>query len=156
MHISLRQITVDRLCSHAHRLVVLSMVVLCGVSRFALADVALVPIGNFSHGAEAAAEIVAYDAEHQRLLVINGEQCALDMLDIHDPRSPQLWKRIDLKPHGEMPTSVAAKNGRIAVAICRATGERGNVRASGPRRSIDRRNSSRIPPRYGDVFRRWR
>ncbi len=83
-------------------------------------ELQLQPIGNFVHGSEGASEIAAYDAARRRLLVINGEHDALDMLDLHDPRSPKLWRRVDLRSYGEVVTSVATNGKYIAVCICRA------------------------------------
>ena len=92
------------------------------VSSVARAQVTLVPIGSHAHGNDkstvGAAEILTYDAKHRRLLVVNGCDKTLDMLDIQDPSSPKLWKKIDLSPFGDMPTSVATSAERMAVAVC--------------------------------------
>ena len=71
-------------------------------------------IGRYETGIfdDSAAEIVAHDADNQRLYVVNGAQNKIDVLDITDPSSVSLISQID----AANPNSVAYSNGVIAVA----------------------------------------
>jgi hypothetical protein len=84
----------------------------------------LVPIGTFETGEfdEGAAEIVSYDADGQRLFVINSAAGTVDVLDISNPGSPELVDFIDVNddfPEGEVGgvNSVAVREGLVAVAV---------------------------------------
>lgn len=92
------------------------LVVLGGCS--APRSIELHAIGRFETGifGESATEIVAYDAEAQRLLSVNGARRCIDVLDLSDPRLPSLLRRIDVSSHGS-PTSVAVHQGLVAVAV---------------------------------------
>lgn len=70
--------------------------------------------GNYNQGA---AEIVAHDAETQRLFVVNGATSKIDVLSILNPTAPALLFSIDLVPYGRQANSVDVHNGIIAVAV---------------------------------------
>ncbi|BFM19460.1 choice-of-anchor I family protein [Gilvimarinus japonicus] len=77
--------------------------------------------GRYSAGQfdESAAEIPAYDADSQRLFVVNAEKGMLDVLDLSDPANPSLIDTIEagsVLADGEV-NSVAVKNGIVAIAI---------------------------------------
>jgi len=75
--------------------------------------------GTFETGVfdEGAAEIVAYDAETQRLFVVNSDATTVDILDVSDPTSPTRIDQIDATAFGDSANSVAVNNGIVAVAI---------------------------------------
>ncbi len=77
------------------------------------------PIGTFETGVfdEGAAEIVAYDAQTQRLFVVNSDATTIDALDLNDPTNPTRIFQIDATQFGDGANSVAVKNGIVAVAI---------------------------------------
>jgi len=62
------------------------------------------------------AEIVAHDVGAQRLYITNGEDTAIDIVDVQDPENPVFLSQIDLSSTGG-PNSVAVHNGLVAVAI---------------------------------------
>lgn len=64
-----------------------------------------------------AAEIVAHDADNQRLFVVNAGAATVDVLDIQDPSSPVLLQTIDATAEGASANSVAVHGGLVAVAI---------------------------------------
>lgn len=76
-------------------------------------------IGQYQHGtfAKLAAEIAAFDPRSQRLFVANVEQCAFDILDLSHPAAPVFVNRVSAKLHGDKPTSVAIRNGMIAMSV---------------------------------------
>lgn len=63
-----------------------------------------------------AAEIVAYDQRSRRLFVVNAAASSVDILNVRDPRSPVLVKRLDLSASGS-PNSVDVHDGVLAIAI---------------------------------------
>ncbi|MEM9480904.1 MAG: choice-of-anchor I family protein [Verrucomicrobiota bacterium] len=67
---------------------------------------------------EGAAEIVAYDSRKKRLYISNGNDSAIDIIDIRDVDNPQPILQL---PTGEAPTSVAVNprwwRNEIAVAV---------------------------------------
>lgn len=75
--------------------------------------------GRFSTGIfdKSAAEISAYDADSQRLFVVNGDSKAIDVLSIADINNPQLVGDIDVTALGRAANSVAVFDGLVAVAI---------------------------------------
>ena len=83
------------------------------------ASIQLSRLGTYSTGIfdEGAAEIVAHDPVSQQLFVVNGNDNAIDVLDISDPESITKSEMIDLSPYGAAPNSVAVKNGVVAVAV---------------------------------------
>jgi DNA-binding beta-propeller fold protein YncE len=95
---------------------------LAGALAFAQAPtgaLTLTPIGGYDHGGfdEGAAEIAAFDPGSARLFVVNSEAVTLDVLDLSDPASPALVTQLDMTRYGDGANSVAAHDGRIAVAI---------------------------------------
>jgi hypothetical protein len=86
-------------------------------------DIKLKPIGTYATGMfdEGAAEIVAHDPTTQRVYSINANAATVDVLDIRNPRNPTLVGTIDLSSIGGGATSVAVRNGLIAVAVPNAT-----------------------------------
>lgn len=76
-------------------------------------------LGRYSTGVfdGSAAEISAYDADTQRLLVVDGHHRAINVVDINDPTQPVLIQRINMLVPGYMPNSVAVANGVVAVAV---------------------------------------
>jgi hypothetical protein len=81
--------------------------------------ITLSPIGTYASGVPfdgdfGAAEIPAYDAETQRVFVVNGQQKKIDVLDISTPSAPSLIGSIDLALR---PNSVSAHDGLVAVAL---------------------------------------
>lgn len=63
------------------------------------------------------AEISAYDPASKRLFVTDAENAKVDIVDLADPAAPALLDSIDTTPYGAGPTSVAVRNGLVAVAI---------------------------------------
>ncbi len=79
-------------------------------------------LGTFDSGlGEGSAEIVAHDADSQRLFVTNSITKSVDILDISDPKNPTKVGSIDVnKVNGAMtggPNSVAVSHGLIAIAV---------------------------------------
>jgi len=66
---------------------------------------------------ESAAEIVAHDPRTRRLFVVNGATNQIDVLDFTDPADMTLLFSIDLGGFGAGPTSVAVREGVVAVAV---------------------------------------
>ncbi len=64
-----------------------------------------------------AAEIVAYDAKSERLLVVNAQARRIDVLEIRDPAVPTKVAMIDMAPYGAVVNSVAFSDGLIAIAV---------------------------------------
>jgi hypothetical protein len=81
--------------------------------------ITLSPIGTYASGvyAQGGAEIVAHDPATQRLYVVNGGALALDVLDISEPTLPALVASVDFSAVGDGPTSVACREGVVAVAV---------------------------------------
>lgn len=79
----------------------------------------LQPISRFETGIfdEGAAEIPAYDANTQRLFVVNGSSNAIDVLDISIPREITFIQSIDMSPFGGGINSVAVQNNIVAAAV---------------------------------------
>lgn len=73
-------------------------------------------IGSYDTKKEAGSEIVAYDKDSKRMFVTNGANNAIDVIDISNPTSTSLVKSIDLNTYGTGVNSVAAYNGKVAVA----------------------------------------
>lgn len=88
----------------------------------------LANIGRFRDPAaefdEGAAEIVAYDAQGDRLFVVNAEAATVDVLDLSNPAAPTRTTTLDLAAAAtdagisiDSANSVAVGNGLLAVAI---------------------------------------
>jgi hypothetical protein len=81
--------------------------------------ISIEPIGTYASGIfnASAAEIVAHDAQTQRLFTVNAESGKIDVLDIRNPSLPTLLLSIDVSPWGGTANSVASHKGVIAVAV---------------------------------------
>jgi len=83
--------------------------------------ITLNPIGSYLTGVfdEGGAEIVAHDPATQRLFITNGNDNTVDVVSIADPESPvKLFTLVFPAPFEDLaPTSVAVKNGVVAVAV---------------------------------------
>lgn len=66
---------------------------------------------------EGGAEIVAFDADTERLFVANGSDGTVDVLDASDPSEPKLVQQVSLDAYGSSITGVAAAEGLAAVAV---------------------------------------
>jgi Choice-of-anchor I domain len=76
-------------------------------------------LGRYESGVfdKSAAEIVAHDPGTQRLFVVDGDSNAIDVLSVSDPEHPGKEFGIPLAVYGVGPTSVAVKDGLVAVAV---------------------------------------
>lgn len=76
-------------------------------------------LGRYESGVfdKSAAEIVAHDPGTQRLFVVDGDSNAIDVLSVSDPEHPGKEFGIPLAVYGVSPTSVAVKDGLVAVAV---------------------------------------
>ncbi|MEZ5462945.1 esterase-like activity of phytase family protein [Dokdonella sp.] len=81
----------------------------------------LIKRGTYSSGVTAGSEIVAFDAGTQRLFVTNGATGAVDVIDASNVDAPALLFSIDISAFGSTVTSVAVKDGLVAVAIPNAS-----------------------------------
>ncbi len=82
--------------------------------------ISITPLGTYATGLfdEGGAEIVTYDSENQRAIVVNsGEGSSLDFIDISDPTTPTLAFSVDLTGYGDGANSVDYSNGTVAVAV---------------------------------------
>jgi hypothetical protein len=79
-------------------------------------------IGNYSSGG-GAAEISAYDPTSKRMFVINGPDSSLRIVNISNPALPVQVSKISIKPYGIDLTSVACKNGLVAVSVIDSNGK---------------------------------
>ncbi|KIM03008.1 MAG: hypothetical protein KN64_13285 [Sulfurovum sp. AS07-7] len=77
----------------------------------------LTKLGSYNTGKKAGSEISAYDPITKRLFIINGDTKALDIVDISDVTAPKLVQSISITPYATGITSVAVKNGKVAVAV---------------------------------------
>ena len=75
-------------------------------------------LNSFSNGASGAnsAEIVAHDAQSQRLFIANSIAGKMDIVNFSNPASPVLLSSISMAPYGNI-NSIAVHNGIVAVAI---------------------------------------
>lgn len=79
--------------------------------------VSVTHIGRYSTGVydDGAAEIPTYDANTERLFVVNGSIPGIDVLDISDPANPT---QIDaIETGGSGPNNVAVHDGTVAAAV---------------------------------------
>jgi 2',3'-cyclic-nucleotide 2'-phosphodiesterase (5'-nucleotidase family) len=85
-------------------------------------------LGRFSTGIynNTAAEISAYDPGTKRMFVLNGADTSFKVVNISNPSNPQLITSISVKPYGIDLTSVAIKNGIVAVAVIDSLGKTEN------------------------------
>ena len=83
-------------------------------------NVSLVRIGEYRTGIfdDSAAEIAAYDAATESLLVVNGADATVDRLDLSDPTAPVLLSQISVAAWGSDITSVTVDpEGNLAAAV---------------------------------------
>lgn len=85
-------------------------------------------LGRFSTGIynTAAAEISAYDKASKRMFVTNGPDTSMKVVDLSNPANPIQISSISIKPYGIDLTSVACKNGIVAVAVIDSLGKTEN------------------------------
>ncbi|MES2779633.1 MAG: choice-of-anchor I family protein [Bacteroidota bacterium] len=79
-------------------------------------------IGNYT-AAGGAAEITAFDPTSKRMFVINGPDSSLRIVNVSNPALPVQISKISIKPYGIDLTSVACKNGLVAVAVIDSNGK---------------------------------
>ncbi len=81
-------------------------------------SITLSPSGTYETGIfdESAAEIVAYDADTERLFVTNSNDQTVDVLDMSDPANPTLAFTLPTGLFGA-PSSVAVDDGLVAVSV---------------------------------------
>ncbi|MBL7796857.1 MAG: choice-of-anchor I family protein, partial [Saprospiraceae bacterium] len=72
------------------------------------------------------AEIVAHDPTSQRLFAISTGLQAFDIVDFSDPSAPVLVQQVSIAPYGAGITSVAVKNGVVAVCVSGLNNEQEN------------------------------
>lgn len=66
---------------------------------------------------EGGAEIVAHDAETQRLFIANGSEGTVDVVDVSHADRPELVEQVSLADYGASITGVGAGGGLAAVAV---------------------------------------
>jgi hypothetical protein len=77
-------------------------------------------------GEEGIAEIVAHDPVSQRLFTMSTGLKKLDVVDFANPLAPATIQQIDMSSYGSALTSVAVKNGVVAVAVAGVNNEQEN------------------------------
>ncbi len=81
----------------------------------------LVKIGHYESGlfGASAAEIPAYDAQSQRLFVVNAKEGVVDVLDFKQPNEPKYLQSLDAKKYlaNSEVNSVAVYKGIVALAV---------------------------------------
>lgn len=84
-------------------------------------------IGSFdpSNNGNSSTEIVVHDPATQRLFTISSLTDVFDIIDFSNPLMPTVIKTVDMKPYGGI-TSIAVKNGLLAVASPNGTDAQGN------------------------------
>jgi 2',3'-cyclic-nucleotide 2'-phosphodiesterase (5'-nucleotidase family) len=80
--------------------------------------------GNFYNAA--GAEIAAYDGSTKRIFVINGPDTSLRIVDVSNPANMQQIRFVSIKPYGIDLTSVAVKNGIVAITVIDSMGKTAN------------------------------
>ena len=75
-------------------------------------------LNSFSNGTSGSnsAEIVAHDAQSQRLFIANSIAGKMDIVNFSNPAAPVLLSSISMSPYGNI-NSIAVYNGIVAVAI---------------------------------------
>lgn len=66
---------------------------------------------------DSASAITAYDPESSKLFVVNVAEQKIDILSLANPSTPTKVGEIDVTPYGDSPTSVAIRNGIVAVSV---------------------------------------
>ena len=74
-------------------------------------------LGTYAGGGAAAAEIVGFDPTTKRAFITNGATKSLDIVDFSTPSAPTLITSVSISAYGSDLTSVAVKNGVVAVAV---------------------------------------
>ena len=99
-----------------------------GLSGFLQAQINMQFSGRFSTGFydKAAAEITAYDAVTKRLFITNGPDSSFKIVNASNPANPVLISSISIKPYGIDLTSVAVKNGVVAITVIDSLGKTEN------------------------------
>ncbi|PZU86266.1 MAG: alkaline phosphatase [Chryseobacterium sp.] len=84
-------------------------------------------IGSFdpSSNGNSSTEIVVHDPATKRLFTISSLTDVFDIIDFSNPLTPTVIKTVDMKPYGGI-TSIAVKNGFLAVASPNGTDAQGN------------------------------
>lgn len=102
------------------KLMASTLLALAALPLSANSPIDLVPIGKYVTGIPftGAAEIAAFDPETQRLFSVNGATNTLDIIDLRDPSVPGLIRAVPMSScaPGGLPTSVAIRDGTVAVA----------------------------------------
>jgi 2',3'-cyclic-nucleotide 2'-phosphodiesterase (5'-nucleotidase family) len=94
------------------------------------AQIQLKYAGRFSTGFydRGAAEISAFDNQSKRLFVTSGADTSLRIVNISNPSNPVQIARVSIAPYGIDLTSVAARNGLIAVSVIDSAGKTANCK----------------------------
>ncbi len=94
--------------------------IFCSSSLFASSsNIRLRVLGTYASGIYnlGASEIVAHDAQTQRIFTVNGATSKIDVLSIADPTAPVLLFSIELSAYGRQANSVDVYDGVIAAAV---------------------------------------
>jgi hypothetical protein len=84
----------------------------------AVPPVVLTAVGKYVTGVSGAADIAAFDPASKRLFSVNGAANTLEIIDLSDPRAPRLLSSVAICSCAPgRPTSVAVRNGVVAVAV---------------------------------------
>jgi 5'-nucleotidase len=76
-----------------------------------------IKVGAYNTHKEGGSEIIAYDKASKRVFTTNGEEKAVDIIDISDVTNPKLIRSVDITRYGTGINSVAVHDGLVAVAI---------------------------------------
>ncbi len=80
--------------------------------------------GNFYN--VAGSEISAYDGSTKRIFVTNGPDTSFRIVDVSNPANMQQIRFVSIKPYGIDLTSVAVKNGIVAISVIDSLGKTAN------------------------------
>ncbi len=85
-------------------------------------------VGRYATGFydKAGAEITAYDAQSKRIFITNGPDTSMKIVNVSNPSSPVLISSISIKPYGIDLTSIAVRNGVVAIAVIDSLGKTEN------------------------------
>lgn len=72
------------------------------------------------------AEIVAYDPVSERLFTVSTALGQFDIIDFSDPTQPTTFTIVDITPHGSGITSIAVREGVVAVSVTGLNNEQEN------------------------------
>lgn len=83
------------------------------------AKLSLEPISTYETRVfgEGAAEVLSYDKAGKKLYVVNGNDKAIDILDISNPAEIRKAGAIDVRKHGKGANSVSVKGEYVAIAV---------------------------------------